>query len=126
MSDDGPPRRWPARVYGAGNEPDPRYTMANERTFLAWIRTALAMLAAATALIALDLSLPAPLTVIMAMVLALIGMLCAYQAWTGWAQTEHALRHNAPLPSGFMKVFVAAAVAAVAVVLLVASALSQW
>ncbi|CAN5319682.1 hypothetical protein BH09ACT10_BH09ACT10_26640 [soil metagenome] len=126
MSDNEPPRRWPPSVYGGGNEPDPRFSMANERTFLAWIRTALAMLAAATALIALDLSLPAPLTVIMAIVLAVIGMLCAYQAWTGWAQTEYALRHHAPLPSSLMKVVVAAAVAAVAIVLIVASALSQW
>jgi putative membrane protein len=28
-----------------GTEPDYRFTLANERTFLAWIRTALALLA---------------------------------------------------------------------------------
>ena len=37
------PRRFPARVYRAGTEPDPRFTLANERTFLAWIRTSLAL-----------------------------------------------------------------------------------
>jgi putative membrane protein len=31
-------------------EPDYRFTLANERTFLAWIRTALALLAAASQL----------------------------------------------------------------------------
>ena len=33
------------RVFPAGREPDPRFTLANERTFLAWIRTALGLLA---------------------------------------------------------------------------------
>ena len=37
-----PERRWPSRVYAHGHEPDPRFSLANERTFLAWIRTALA------------------------------------------------------------------------------------
>jgi hypothetical protein len=31
---------------GEGTEPDPRYTFANERTFLAWSRTALALVVA--------------------------------------------------------------------------------
>ena len=39
------PERWPRWVYGGGAEPDPRFSFANERTFLAWIRTALALLA---------------------------------------------------------------------------------
>ncbi|WP_411194591.1 YidH family protein [Rhodococcus jostii] len=30
-----------------GTDPDPRFTLANERTFLAWIRTSLGLLAAA-------------------------------------------------------------------------------
>ena len=33
-----------------GSEPDPRFTLANERTFLAWVRTSLAFLAGGTAL----------------------------------------------------------------------------
>ena len=41
--------RWPAFVYRAGDEPDYRFSFANERTFLAWIRTALALLAAGLA-----------------------------------------------------------------------------
>src|SRR5690606_10629661 len=38
-------RRFPRTVYGEGEEPDPRFSLANERTFLAWLRTALAMYA---------------------------------------------------------------------------------
>ena len=41
-----------------GSGVDPRYTLANERTFLAWIRTALGLLAAAAGLLAIDLSWP--------------------------------------------------------------------
>ena len=33
----------------AGKTPDYRFTLANERTFLAWIRTALALMAGAVA-----------------------------------------------------------------------------
>ncbi|WP_143342795.1 YidH family protein, partial [Crossiella equi] len=45
--------RWPERVYGVGEEPDPRFTLANERTFLAWIRTSLGLMAAGVAVEAL-------------------------------------------------------------------------
>ena len=51
----GPDRRWPRSVYGVGSEPDPRFTFANERTFLAWIRTSLALLACGIALEAVAL-----------------------------------------------------------------------
>ena len=37
-------------------EPDYRFTLANERTFLAWQRTALGLLAAAVAVVQLVLS----------------------------------------------------------------------
>ncbi len=37
------------RLLGGGQEPDPRFSLANERTFLAWIRTSLALLAGAVA-----------------------------------------------------------------------------
>ena len=46
--------RQPRWVYDAGDEPDPRFTLANERTFLAWVRTSLAMLAGGVALHALS------------------------------------------------------------------------
>ena len=44
-----PGRRWPGSVYRVGTEPDPRFTLANERTFLAWLRTALGLMVAAAA-----------------------------------------------------------------------------
>ena len=41
--------RWPGSVYREGVEPDPRFTFANERTFLAWLRTSLALVVAGVA-----------------------------------------------------------------------------
>ena len=51
--------RFPRRVYDRGEEPDARFTLANERTFLAWIRTSLALLAGGVALEALGLGMHA-------------------------------------------------------------------
>ena len=53
---DGHRARFPGWVYRHGTEPDPRFTLANERTFLAWIRTALALIAGGVALEALALT----------------------------------------------------------------------
>ena len=48
----GPPVPRPHRRRARG-EPDARYTFANERTFLAWIRTALGLVAAGLAIVQL-------------------------------------------------------------------------
>ena len=50
-------KRWPGWVYDDGDEPDPRFSFANERTFLAWVRTALALLAGGVALHVLPLTI---------------------------------------------------------------------
>jgi putative membrane protein len=114
------PRRWPQSVYGVGSEPDPRFTLANERTFLAWIRTSLAVLAGAAAVDALDLPLNDTVQRVTAGWLALIGLLCAVQSWRMWTQTEAALRTGRPLPSSVAKLVLAGGVGLVAVVLIVA------
>ena len=45
-----PQRRRPESVYGVGSEPDARFSLANERTALAWLRTGLALVAGGVAL----------------------------------------------------------------------------
>jgi len=93
------PGRFPARVYRVGAEPDPRFSLANERTFLAWIRTSLALLAAGVALEALDLPIAEGVRLASALVFIVLGLLAPVQAWLGWMATERALRQSRPLPS---------------------------
>ncbi|WP_331254268.1 YidH family protein [Blastococcus sp. VKM Ac-2987] len=92
-------RRYPRRVYTIGEEPDPRFSLANERTFLAWMRTSLAFLAAGVALEALDLPIAEGLRLASALVFIALGLLAPVQAWFGWMATERALRRSRPLPS---------------------------
>ncbi|GAB2850801.1 YidH family protein [Microbacterium insulae] len=91
--------RFPASVYSRGQEPDARFTLANERTFLAWIRTALAFLAAGVALELLGLDLHAGLRLAASLILVVVGMLIPVLAWIGWMRTERALREDRPLPA---------------------------
>jgi len=79
-------------VYGVGEEPDPRFSLANERTFLAWIRTALALFAAGVALEALSLPIATRWRLAATVVFVVLGLLAAVQAWLGWARTELAMR----------------------------------
>ncbi|WP_434174513.1 YidH family protein [Brachybacterium conglomeratum] len=90
-------RRFPRTVYGEGEEPDPRFSLANERTFLAWLRTALAMYAAAFALEALSLPEATGWRIAAAAVFLALGTLSVVQAWIGWRATERSLRRSEPL-----------------------------
>ena len=91
-------RRLPKRVYARGSEPDARFTLANERTFLAWISTSLALLSVGVALesLALDLHPTSRLAASLALIAG--GIACSLQAWFGWTQVETALREHRPLP----------------------------
>ena len=98
--------RWPGWVYAQGEDPDYRFSFANERTFLAWIRTALALLAAAVAVDVVDLGLSEALRLLLAGGLLGLGLLAAVAAWLRWAAAERAMRRRGPLPSfGFAMVF---------------------
>ncbi|XVX18743.1 YidH family protein [Actinomycetota bacterium] len=118
-----PTKRWPSSVYATGEEPDPRFSLANERTFLAWIRTTLALLAGAAALDALDLPLPDRLQAVLAGLLASASLLSAAQAWLGWTRTERAMRRREPLPSPGLALPLVVVVAAVALALIAGSLL---
>ncbi|XXN00409.1 hypothetical protein ABUV78_02793 [Clavibacter nebraskensis] len=88
-------RRFPRSVYRAGAEPDVRFTLANERTFLAWIRTSLALIAGGVALEALGLGLQPGFRLAASIVLIVTGIAAPAQAWVGWMRTERALRRDA-------------------------------
>ncbi len=95
--------RYPRSVYRHGTEPDARFTLANERTFLAWIRTALTLVAAGVGVEALGQTLQPYLRVASAIALIVTGSACAVMAWVGWVRVERALRLGQPLPNSMMR-----------------------
>jgi putative membrane protein len=117
VTDEPSPRRFPSTVYGEGDEPDPRFSLANERTFLAWMRTALALFAAGVALEALDVPLHATMRLIAAIIFVGLGLIATVQGWWGWARAERALRIGKPLPGPTASPVIAAgAVIAMAII----------
>lgn len=80
-------------------EPDYRFTLANERTFLAWQRTALGLLAAAVAVVQLvpELSI-AGARHVLGIILALLAILTAGMGILRWQQVDRAMRRDLPLP----------------------------
>ena len=82
-----------------GEDPDYRFTLANERTFLAWIRTALAILAGGVLLHQFAGGLePRLAVVVLAIVLAIAAAVLSVVAYTRWRANEIAIRHGRPLP----------------------------
>lgn len=112
-------RRFPRSVYGGGTEPDPRFSLANERTFLAWIRTALAFIAGGLAIEALEVPSNSSLRSALSVLLIASGLASAWQAWFGWRGTERALRHLSALPSAGVKLPIAILLMAVGVLVVV-------
>ena len=112
-----PESRWPRSVYDRGTDPDPRFTLANERTFLAWMRTALALLAGSAAVDALDLPLVDAVQTALAVALSLAAVITAALSWRSWARTERAMREGHALPSNPAMVVVLAAVVVTGLVL---------
>lgn len=90
--------RFPKSVYARGAEPDARFTLANERTFLAWIGVALALISVGVGLESLALNLNPIFRLAASVVLILGGIACPIQAWFGWKNVETALREQRPLP----------------------------
>lgn len=80
-------------------EPDYRFTLANERTFLAWQRTALGLLAAAVAVVQLvpELSI-AGARHVLGVILGLLAILTAGMGILRWRQVDRAMRRDLPLP----------------------------
>src|SRR5690606_3005366 len=66
--------------------------------FLAWIRTALALMAGGLALVAFELPLDTSATVTGACALVGLGVVASAAGWMGWLRNERALRHQRPLP----------------------------
>lgn len=100
-ADPDPDRRWPRRVYAVGTEPDPRFSLANERTFLAWVRTGLGFVAAGVAVAALRTlgGVEGVELRIASLLLICCGLISGVTAFVRWGRAERALRLQQPLPA---------------------------
>lgn len=101
-------------------EPDYRFTLANERTFLSWIRTALGLLAGGIAVASLvpHLAVPGGRRTL-AVPLIILSAVMAARSYSRWAAVQQAMRHNRPLPPSRLPRILSLGVGAVAAIALV-------
>jgi putative membrane protein len=111
---------------GSGAPPDPRFTFANERTFLSWSRTALALIAGGLAVSQFATRTSAGLTLALALALIGFGALMAFVGYRHWTRNQTALRLGRPVEPSSLPRFLthgigcfAMAAAALAVIRLV-------
>lgn len=107
------PRPRPTDPRTVGSDPDYRFTLANERTFLAWLRTALAL--AAGGLAAIHLLPDAFGSEALGLALLALGFVTAATSFRRWYRSEVAMRLGEPLPPSRLPQLVAYAVAVFAV-----------
>ncbi|PLS31261.1 hypothetical protein Uis1B_0897 [Bifidobacterium margollesii] len=103
-------KRFPGSVYDHGSEPDPRFTLANERTFLAWCRTSLALISIAVALDNISVRIDPTVKLAVVLTVMAMGIALPAAAWRDWAHNEKAMRVSAPLPSSLAQLLLAAGV----------------
>jgi putative membrane protein len=115
----GPAKRL-LTVDDEGEEPDYRFTLANERTFLAWVRTGLGLLAGGVAVrqLAEPFGIEGSRTVLSLAAIA-ASIVFVLGAYLRWVAVQRAVRLGAPLPAARLVPVAAALVVSIAVVALV-------
>ena len=101
-----------------GTEPDTRFTFANERTFLAWSRTALALVVAGLGIVQLLPPFPGVPSGrhLIGLPLIALGAVLAVAAYVEWVRNQRALRRGEPLPVSIMPWILAVTVTGIAVI----------
>jgi putative membrane protein len=114
-----------AEEHAAGSDPDYRFTLANERTFLAWFRTALALIAGGVAVVQLVPALAFPeARHVLGILLTVTGGGLSLAAVLRWWRVQAAMRREEDLPPTWIPVILGlglAALTAFVVVLLLLS-----
>jgi putative membrane protein len=113
----------PHREAPGEREPDVRFTYANERTFLAWNRTALALIATGVAATQL---LPRLQVAwgrrILGLPLIALGAVVALESFRHWRANDRAMRRGEPLPRSIMPIVLSVGIVVVGVVSVVLAA----
>jgi putative membrane protein len=103
-------------VEDVGEDPDERFTLANERTYLAWIRTSLALIGGGLAAGQLLEFHSDAARLIVALPPIALGAALALTSYRRWEANERAMRLGEPLPRGGPPRLLALGIGAMAVV----------
>ena len=105
------------------HEPDVRFTYANERTFLAWNRTTLALIATGVAATQLLPRLQVEWgRRLLGLPLIALGAVVAADSFRHWRANERAMRRGDPLPRSTMPLVLAVGIVAIGVLAVVLAA----
>jgi putative membrane protein len=97
-------------------EPDVRFTLANERTFLAWNRTALALVVAGLGIVQLLPPFPGVPwgRHVLGVPLIVLGATVSVASYLEWRRNQAAIRRGAPLPRSVLPRVLASTIAGIA------------
>ncbi|MFC8126724.1 YidH family protein [Streptomyces sp. NPDC057302] len=114
-------RLWfaPEGIRDEGDTPDYRFSLANERTFLAWLRTALALIGSGFAVDQFLPDLRWGWRIGLALALLAAGVLSSLRAVNHWVRCERAMRRGEDLPVSRFPTALSLAVAVVALAMVV-------
>jgi putative membrane protein len=113
-------RGWLEKLLSHGVDPDPRFSLANERTFLAWIRTSLGMIALGVGIATFVSHEQAHrASLILAGALVILGGVVSAGAWLRWLRVERAMRLQHGLPPSRLAPFIAIGIAAIAAIAII-------
>jgi putative membrane protein len=115
-------REWfdPERVRRVGSTPDYRFSLANERTFLSWVRTGLALVAGGLVVAQFLPELRvAYLREVLAVVVLVLGGAVSLRGLNHWLRCERAIRLGQDLPQSRFPTTLALSVAFGALILIV-------
>lgn len=108
------------------DEPDVRFSYANERTFLAWNRTSLALIATGVAATQL---LPAFQVEwgrrLLGLPLIALGAVLAIASFLSWRSNERAMRRGQPLPRSILPLVLCFGITVIGLIAIVIAALGK-
>jgi putative membrane protein len=112
---------WINRRLSNGTDPDPRFSLANERTFLAWVRTALGLIALGVAVATfVSTQETKGVSLLLAAVLVLLGGILAAGSWWRWLSVERAMRDGHGIPPSTLAPFLAIGIGVISVLAIIA------
>ena len=103
---------------------DPRWTLANERTYLAWNRTCLAFVAGAIVILQAP-TIDVTVRRVVAVLLALVAMVFSALSYRQWVANDRGMREHGSLPPTPLPVVLATVVSTLGLVVVALLVLTQ-